>query len=123
MTRKNLIRRQLLTDFNQFARRMRLQYIYPARGGIRTVCQAYEELYHTNPPIPTSFLREMLSLVLQGNSFQLNGKEYLQTHGTALGTKLAVAFANIFMPKLEKEIDSLGIMDTCKRALPLKSTK
>ena len=28
MTRENLIRRQLLTDFNQFARQMRLQYIY-----------------------------------------------------------------------------------------------
>ena len=28
MTRENLIRRQLLADFNQFARRMRLQYIY-----------------------------------------------------------------------------------------------
>ena len=27
-TRENLIRRQLLTDFNQFARQMRLQYIY-----------------------------------------------------------------------------------------------
>ena len=28
VTRENQIRRQLLSDFNQFARRMRLQYIY-----------------------------------------------------------------------------------------------
>ena len=46
----------------------------------------------------------MLSLILQENSFQFNGKDYLQTHGTAMGTKLAVAFANIFMVKIEKEI-------------------
>ena len=46
----------------------------------------------------------MLSLILQENSFQFNGKDYLQTHGTAMGTKMAVAFANIFMAKIEKEI-------------------
>ena len=28
----------------------------------------------------------------------------LQTHGTAMGTKMAVAFANIFMAKIETEI-------------------
>ena len=28
VTKENLIRRQLLVDFNQFARRMRLQYIF-----------------------------------------------------------------------------------------------
>ena len=72
--------------------------------GITTVCEAYEEFYEENPPIPTRYLREMLSLILQENSFQFNGKDYLQTHGTAMGTKTAVAFANIFMAKIEKEI-------------------
>ena len=38
----------------------------------------------------------MLSLLLKENSFQ--------THGTAMGTKMAVAFANIFMASIEKEI-------------------
>ena len=46
----------------------------------------------------------MLSLILQENLFQFNGKDYLQTHGTALGTKMTVAFANILMAKKEKEI-------------------
>ena len=31
-------------------------------------------------------------------------ENYLQTHGTATGTKMAVAFANIFMSKVESEI-------------------
>ena len=64
----------------------------------------YEEFYAENPPIPTRYLREMLSLILQENSFQFNGKDYFQTHGTAMGTKMAVAFSNIFMAKIEKEI-------------------
>ena len=77
----------------------------PQREGITTVCNAYEEFHQGNPPVPTGFLREMLSLILQENSFQFNGKDYLlKTHGTAMGTKMAVAFANIFMAKIEKEI-------------------
>ena len=46
----------------------------------------------------------MLRLILQENSFQFNGKDYLQIHGTAIGTKMAVSFANIFMAKIETEI-------------------
>ena len=66
----------------------------------RRVLPQYEE----HPPIPTRNLREMLSLILQENSFQFNGKDYLQTHGTAIGTKMAVAITNIFMAKIGKEI-------------------
>ena len=46
----------------------------------------------------------MLGLILKENSFQLNGRHYLQTHGTAMGTKRAVAFANIFMSAVETAI-------------------
>ena len=35
----------------------------PQEEGINTVCEAYEEFYQGNPPIPTRYLREMLSLV------------------------------------------------------------
>ena len=43
-------------------------------------------------------------VVGRGQWVQFNGKDYLQTHGTAMGTKMAVALANIFMAKIEKEI-------------------
>ena len=46
----------------------------------------------------------MLRLILKENSFQFNGKHYLQTHGTAMGTKTAVSFANIFMAHIETTI-------------------
>ena len=76
----------------------------PQEEGITTICKAYEDFYKNNLPIPTNFLREMLCLILKENSFQFNRQHYLQTHGTAMGTKMAVAFANIFMAKIEKEI-------------------
>ena len=76
----------------------------PQEEGITIVCNAYENCHAQNSPIATNFLREMLSLILKENSFQFNGKDYLQTHGTAMGTKMAVAFANIFMPSIKKEI-------------------
>ena len=76
----------------------------PQREGITTVCLAYEEFHQGNPPVPTRFLSEMLSLILLESSFQFNEKDCLQTHGTAMVTKMAEAFANIFMAKIEKEI-------------------
>ena len=68
------------------------------------VCNAYENFHAQKPPIATNFLREMLSLILKENSFQFHGKDYPQTHGTAMGTKMAVAFAKILMASIEKEI-------------------
>ena len=65
------------------------------------VCKAYDSFHKYNPPIPTRFLREMLGLILNGNSFQFNGENYLQTHGTAMGTEMAVSFANIFIANIE----------------------
>ena len=76
----------------------------PQEGGINTVRIAYEAFYKNNTPIPTNSLRGLLRLILQENSFQFNGRNYLQTHGTAMGTKVAVAFANIFMSAVETEI-------------------
>ena len=40
-------------------------------------------------------LGEMLRINLKENSSQFNGKHYLQTHGTAVGTKTAVSFAKV----------------------------
>ena len=39
--------------------------------------------------------------ILKENLFHFNGKHFLQTHGTAMGTKTAVFFANIFMTYIE----------------------
>ena len=77
---------------------------------ITTVCKAYEDVYKKRLPIPAKFLRRMLCLILKENSFQFNRRHYPQTHGTAMGTKMALAFANIFMAKIEKGIISKSII-------------
>ena len=66
---------------------------------------------HTNPSIRTTHpfphihsQGYSVRLLLQESSFQFKGKNYLQTHGTAMGTKVAVSFANIFMFAVETEI-------------------
>ena len=67
----------------------------PHEEGVTTVCHAYEDFYGDKAPIPTKYLREMLYLILTENSFQFCG---------SVGTKMAVAFANIFMARIEKQI-------------------
>jgi len=37
----------------------------------------------------------MLGVILTENTFKFNGKNYLQTHGVAMGTKTAVSFATM----------------------------
>lgn len=47
--------------------------------------------------VPTKYLREILYLILKENSFQFCSSNYLYTYGTAMGTTMAVAFANILI--------------------------
>lgn len=81
----------------------------PQEEGITTVCNAYEKFHNYKPPIPSHYLKDMLGLILKENSFQFMENNFLQTFGTAMGTKTAVAFANIFMGKIETEIISQSI--------------
>ena len=51
-----------------------------------------------------SYIIELLGLVLTNNHFELNGKHYHQMSGTAMGTKLAPSYANLFMTNFEEKI-------------------
>ena len=53
---------------------------------------------------PTECLVEMLTLVLRNNNFTFDGNHYLQINGTAMGTKMATSYANIFMADLEERL-------------------
>ena len=55
----------------------------PQEEGINIVCQYYEEHYQSKQPIPATHLGEFMRLIL------------------AMGTKMAVAFAVIFMAHIE----------------------
>ena len=76
----------------------------PQEEGITIVCQAYEKYHNNSPPIPSHYLKQMLGLILKENSFQFNGVNYLQCFGTTMGTRMAVAFANLFMAEIETKL-------------------
>ena len=42
--------------------------------------------------------------MLKENSFQFKGENYLQVHRTPMGTKMVVAFANLFMAEIETKM-------------------
>ena len=57
------------------------------------------KFHNHNAPIPTHYLREML----KWHSFQFN-ENFFQKHGTAMGTIMAVSFANIFVTEIETKL-------------------
>ena len=62
---------------------------------------------HPENPIP-EIITELMSIVLKNNVFEFNEKFYLQIQGTAMGTKMAPTYANLFMGKLEEKLKDKG---------------
>ena len=82
---------------------------FSVRGGTNEGIQegiqasaSYLSKYRLASENPTnSSLCKLLELVLTTNNFRFDNKDYLQIGGTAMGTKLAPSFANLFMGHLE----------------------
>ena len=74
----------------------------PHSDGIE-VCKEIWESRSVKIP-PTDCLVTMITMVLKKNNFTFNGDHYLQINGTAMGTKMAPSYANIFMGKFEKQL-------------------
>ena len=73
----------------------------PNTEGINATA-SYLSKYRSGDENPTnSSLCKLLELVLTTNNFRFDNKEYLQIGGTAMGTKLAPSFANLFMGHFE----------------------
>ena len=52
--------------------------------------------------IPTGTICDLIRMILTMNNFTFNDSHYLQIHGTAMGTKMAPSFANLFLGLFEK---------------------
>ena len=52
--------------------------------------------------IPRNVLRKLFEIVLRCNVFSFDGQIYEQIQGTAMGTKMAPSYANLFMDRFEK---------------------
>ena len=65
---------------------------------------AVEAILKNDTPIPLQpqpqIVGELIDIVLQNNVFEFNEKFFLQKQGTAMGTKMPPAYANLFMGKL-----------------------
>ena len=60
-------------------------------------CVEEELNKRTNPKVPTGFLTRVLEFILKYNIFEFNQELYQQVIGTAMGTRPAPPYANIFM--------------------------
>lgn len=54
-------------------------------------------------PFPPYIAGEMMGIILKHNVFEFNSNMYKQVSGTAMGTKMAPSFANLYMATLERE--------------------
>ena len=74
----------------------------PHSDGIEACKEIWESRSVKVPP--TDCLVTMPTMVLRKNNITFNGDHYLQINGTAMGTKMAPSYANIFMGKFEKQL-------------------
>ena len=62
----------------------------------------------TNQQPPTEDLVQLMKLILARNNFTFDGKHFLQIYETAMGTRMAPSYANLFMNNLETRL-----LDSC----------
>ena len=74
----------------------------PHGEGLEAIREALDR--RENPGVATDTLVGLASLVLENNYFEFNDRFYRQNLGTAIGTKFAPAYANLFMTRLEEKL-------------------
>ncbi len=75
----------------------------PTEEGMSAALRALKSVRNEACP-PIEYLSRLLSLVLHNNVFRFDDGFYLQLQGTAMGNKMAPAYANIFMGELESRV-------------------
>ncbi|XP_077974125.1 uncharacterized protein LOC144429790 [Styela clava] len=74
----------------------------PHNNGIASMEKYLDKINSTKKEI--FWISEAAALVLKNNNFVFDDNYYLQIQGTAMGTKFAPKYANIFMADLETEL-------------------
>ena len=78
----------------------------PHEEGIQCMKEALNE--REDQTIPTLFLITLLTLTLTWNIFEFGLKTFIQLIGTAMGTRVAPTYANIFMMKIDTMIQGIA---------------
>ena len=69
-----------------------------------TACRHFLDTRDRNSStVGTETLCDLIRMILTMNSFTFNDKHYLQIHGTAMGTRMAPSYANLFLAKFETD--------------------
>ena len=75
----------------------------PHNEGI-TACRHFLDTRDRNSStVGTETLCDLIRMILKMNSFTFNDKHYLQIHGTAMGTRMAPSYPNLFLAKFETD--------------------
>ena len=77
---------------------MDVQFLYPnidQKEGI-DACKSLLDK-RNNRAFPTNQLTKLIQLILESNTVMFNGRYFHQIKGTAMGTPMALSYANIFM--------------------------
>ena len=75
----------------------------PNDEGIQACASQLRQNRPPNSKPSNGTITRVLDYVLKKNNFDFNGNHYLQVGGTAMGTKVAPSFANLFMADFEKK--------------------
>ena len=73
----------------------------PTNEGI-DACRKFLD-QRTDKSVPTESICDLMRMILTMNNFVFNGEHFIQQHGTAMGTRMAPAFANLFMGNFEEK--------------------
>ena len=71
----------------------------PHDDGIAATHTALQSANYTSP----DDIARLIRFILDHNYFTFYGHHYIQTHGTAMGTRFAPQYANLFMHRLEQD--------------------
>ena len=74
----------------------------PRKEGLEACRKALD--HRTKKDIPTEAVIDMIQLVLDNNTFQFHDQHYVQTEGTAIGSKLGRNYACTYMGEWEQEL-------------------
>ena len=56
----------------------------------------------------TKEICSLIEFILKHNNFTFNNRNFIQTNGTAMGTRMAPSYANLFMAEFEQKLLSLS---------------
>ena len=77
----------------------------PHNEGIEACRKARNSSDHlSRSHLKTESICDLMRMILTMNNFEFDNNYYIQLHGTAMGTRMAPAYANVFMGDLERKL-------------------